>query len=396
MLAMMKTTKPFQKLIHPRSPVGGRAIGGEYSDLCGLLFDLLTDEGSAVRLSIARGMKRGLSGNPLPTKNNDRVVAAFSAQDKPIPGVLSLWSLQDADLTRPLGIQNIDGPVPAVLRSRRLGSADRPGVRGEDAQAFLGQFRWKDLHADGRAGQTSGNVPLRRAIGENLKGAALGEFTGPNNCSGRGTLISRVQWCRRGQPRGECRHRRRSVRLDHGRRRKQRLREARNTGGWQYKPPPLGCGSSRCLASNFALDAHVPRRTVRRVLHRLPMLDFLLSFPPHRRGIGPVVFRGPIGGAGVDWSGFGHGRPEEPPYFGERALTRAAHHQTHQHIAASPQVGNAAGAEEIRRQFVVQPERSILDFERSPLALLDDTGIVVPIDSQLAPRIQLAQGLSLI
>src|SRR5471030_3150214 len=137
--------------------------------------------------------RRGLRRNPLPAKNNDGMVAAFSAQDKPIPGVLPPWSFQNADLARLPGIQNIDGPVPAVLRSRRLGGADRPGIRGEDAQTVRGQFRWKDLHADGRAGQTSGNLSLRRAIAENLNGGAPGELTSPDDFTGGGTLIDRVQ-----------------------------------------------------------------------------------------------------------------------------------------------------------------------------------------------------------
>ena len=121
------------------------------------------------------------------------MVATFGAQYKPIPSVLLPRSLQDAYLARLSGIQNIDSPVPAVLRSGRFGGADRPRVRGENAQAFLDEFRWEDLHADGYAGQASGNPSLRCSIPENLNGAAPGEFTGPNEFSGRRTLIIRVQ-----------------------------------------------------------------------------------------------------------------------------------------------------------------------------------------------------------
>src|ERR1039458_4924348 len=114
------------------------------------------------------------------------MVATFSAQGQPIPRVRLPWSFHHGDLARLPGIQNIDGPVPAVLCSRRLGGAERSGVRGEDAQTVLDQFRWKYLYADGYAGQTSGNVTLRRAIAENLNGAAPGEFTSPYDFSGLG------------------------------------------------------------------------------------------------------------------------------------------------------------------------------------------------------------------
>ena len=67
-----------------------------------------------------------------------------------------------------------------------------------------------------------------------------------------------------------------------------------------------------------------------------------------------------------------HGRYQEPAGFGERALIRAAHQQTHQHITGRPQVGNAAGAEMLLRQFFVHLSRSILDFEHAARALLDD------------------------
>jgi len=94
----------------------------------------------------------GFGSNSLPPKNNDGMIATFSAQYKPIPGILLPGSLQDANLARLSGIQSIDGPVPAVLRSRCFGGTNRPRVRGENAQAFLDEFRWKNLHADGYAG----------------------------------------------------------------------------------------------------------------------------------------------------------------------------------------------------------------------------------------------------
>src|SRR5439155_1614185 len=46
-----------------------------------------------------------------------------------------------------------------------------------------------------------------------------------------------------------------------------------------------------------------------------------------------------------------------------------------------------AGAEILLRQFFVHLSRSILDFEHAALALLDDGGITVPVDPQLAPHI---------
>jgi hypothetical protein len=125
-------------------------------------------------------------------------------------------------------------------------------------------------------------------------------------------------------------------------------------------------------------------------------------FPPHRRGIGRASYGGPIGGTdiawgacgwggrdrgGCDWGGCWHGRPDEPPDFGESAVIRAAHQQTHHYITGGPQVGNAADTEMLRRQFVVHLERSICDFERTAAALLDDTGVVVPVDAQLACHI---------
>src|ERR1019366_661335 len=174
------------------------------------------------------------------------MVATFSAQGQPIPRVRLPWSFHHGDLARLPGIQNIDGPVPAVLCSRRLGGADRTGIRGEDAQTVLDQFRWKDLYADGYAGQTSGNVTLRRAIAENLNGAAPGEFTSPYDFSGLGTLIMVVRrWgCGRGQwPRDNGRHYPDCIRRDRGRRREYRLSRARNNGGRQDEPVPPGCGS---------------------------------------------------------------------------------------------------------------------------------------------------------
>src|ERR1035438_8946309 len=159
------------------------------------------------RLTIGRRARRGFRGNPLPAQNDDGMVATFSAQGQPIPRVRLPRSFQHSDFARLLAIQNIDGPVPAVLCSRRLGGADRTGVRGEDAQTILDQFRWKDLYADGYAGQTAGNVTLRRAIAENLNGAAPGEFTSPYDFSGLGTLIIVARRCVCGQwPRDNWRH----------------------------------------------------------------------------------------------------------------------------------------------------------------------------------------------
>ena len=132
-----------------------------------------------------------LDGNPLPAENNDGVIASFRAQDQPIPRVLLRRSFQYADLTGLLRIQNIDGPVPPVLRSGRLGSRDRLGVRREDAHAFLGDFGRKDLYSDGRAGQPSEHVSLRCVISQNLKCAAPAELASPYYFSGGGTLIGR-------------------------------------------------------------------------------------------------------------------------------------------------------------------------------------------------------------
>ena len=123
------------------------------------------------------------------------MVATFGAQYKPIPSVLLPRSLQDAYLARLSGIQNIDSPVPAVLHSRCFGGANRPRVRGENAQAFLDEFGRKNLHPDGYAGQTAGNPSRRCAIPKNLNGAASGEFAGPDDFSGREALINQVRRC---------------------------------------------------------------------------------------------------------------------------------------------------------------------------------------------------------
>src|SRR5450432_3003944 len=101
----------------------------------------------------------------------------------------------------------------------------------------------------------------------------------------------------------KCRHGRRDTRRDRGRRREKMFVGARNAGGWQDEPAAHGCGSGRCLASAFAVDDYLRGRPVRRLLHRLPMLNFLLRFPPRRRCPGRVFLRGTIGGAGINGGG---------------------------------------------------------------------------------------------
>jgi len=81
------------------------------------------------------------------------VIAAFRTQDQSIPRVVWPRSFHDTDLTCFPGIQNVDGPVPAVLRSGSLRGADRLGFRGKDAHTILGHFRSKDLYAYRGAGE---------------------------------------------------------------------------------------------------------------------------------------------------------------------------------------------------------------------------------------------------
>src|SRR5262245_45649698 len=117
------------------------------------------------------------------------MIAAFRTQDQPIPRVLRPRGFQDADLTCFPRIQNVDGPVPAVLRSGSLRGADRLGVRGEYAHTILGHFRSKHLYAYRVAGQPSGKVSQRCLTAENLDRATAGELTSPYDLSSGRTLI---------------------------------------------------------------------------------------------------------------------------------------------------------------------------------------------------------------
>ena len=72
---------------------------------------------------------------------------------------------------------------------------------------------------------------------------------------------------------------------------------------------------------------------------------------------------------------------QKQPAFGSRGM-----------VVSNHPLASAAGAEMLLRQFFVHLSRSILDFEHAARALLDDGGVAIPVDPQLAPHVARAQG----
>ena len=134
----------------------------------------------------------------------------------------------------------------------------------------------------------------------------------------------------------------------------------------------------RCRRSRHGRNARLLLHRVRRELRRFRRLRNLDGRGCRRDSL---LWR-----SGVDR------QPGKPYDLGLRALIGSAHQQTHLHIPCGPQVGNTTGAKILLRQFVVNRERPVLDLDGTALALLNDTGAVVPIDPQLTTHIDSVQG----